>query len=167
MNTHENYVSLETAKLLKQAGFDWECDSFYGLDVRYKGKSINEDEEYELKAKGEESKIEHVDGGMVYNFYHTNKEGKGFGGYSRPTLAAAQKWLREVKKCHVICDLSSICEPPGYSFYIFHFIFDERGCYEIDKSYQCTVYEYYLTYEEALEAGLKKCFELILKKKND
>ena len=29
MNTHETYVSLETAKLLKQAGFDWECNRFY------------------------------------------------------------------------------------------------------------------------------------------
>ena len=26
MNIHESYVSLETAKLLKKAGFDWDCD---------------------------------------------------------------------------------------------------------------------------------------------
>ena len=26
---HECYVSLEVAKLLKEAGFDWECDKFY------------------------------------------------------------------------------------------------------------------------------------------
>ena len=26
---HECYVSLEVAKLLKEAGFDWECQSYY------------------------------------------------------------------------------------------------------------------------------------------
>lgn len=29
METHETYVSIETAKLLKQAGFDWECNKAY------------------------------------------------------------------------------------------------------------------------------------------
>ena len=30
MNTHESYVSLETAKMLKEAGFDWKC--FYSTN---------------------------------------------------------------------------------------------------------------------------------------
>lgn len=30
METHKTYVSIETAKLLQQAGFDWDCkDKFY------------------------------------------------------------------------------------------------------------------------------------------
>ena len=29
MNLHESYVSLETAKMLKQAGFDWECEEIW------------------------------------------------------------------------------------------------------------------------------------------
>jgi hypothetical protein len=34
MNTHETYVNFETAKLLKQAGFDWEVEFFY-QDSKY------------------------------------------------------------------------------------------------------------------------------------
>lgn len=33
MNTHESYVSLETTKLLKQAGFDWKCINRYIKDT--------------------------------------------------------------------------------------------------------------------------------------
>ena len=29
METHETHVSIETAKLLKQAGFDWTCENGY------------------------------------------------------------------------------------------------------------------------------------------
>ena len=33
MNTHEIYVSLEVAKLLKQAGFDWVCPDKYERNI--------------------------------------------------------------------------------------------------------------------------------------
>jgi len=153
---HEYYVSLEVAKLLKEAGFDWGCDFFYGLDVRYRGKSIGEDEEYELKAKGKGSKIEYVDGGIVYNFYHSNKEGEDYGGYSRPTLDVAQRWLREVKRINI--EILYLFEPCNHYF--------ARACY-LDTNTPLYIPNPPKSkiYEEVQEAGIKKALELILEKR--
>ena len=157
MNTHETYVSLKTSQLLKRAGFDWGCDTFYGLDVRYKGKSIDEDKEYELKVCGKGKEIEYVDGGMVYNFYHTNKEDEDFGGYSRPTLSIAQKWLREIKDYDVyVFPTNNVKRENVYSIGIKYF---GRSVW-IEG--QPSTNEY-LTYESALEAGINKCLTILLK----
>lgn len=64
----EDYVSLETAKLLKERGFKEWCRQCYGLDVRHNGEPIDVDEEYELKDAGRENEIEYVDGGRMYNY---------------------------------------------------------------------------------------------------
>ena len=148
---HESYVSLEIAKLLKQAGFTWLCGSLYGLDVRYKGKSIDEDKEYSLKAAGKGKEIKYVDGGLVYNFNNTNDD--SFGGYSRPTHAVAQRWLREVKKVDVLVE-------KRFCAYVY-------SLSNIDDNTNNVIPEMsvgYDTYEQALEAGIKKCLTLILEK---
>lgn len=69
MNTHETYVTLETAKLLKEAGFDWKCygnitdgDTEPFISIFAETNSSLEDDEY-----------------------------------SAPTLEVAQRWLRELK----------------------------------------------------------------------
>lgn len=147
---HENYVSLETAKLLKQTGFDWGCHGFYGIDVRHNGESIDFDEECELKAEGKESEIEYVDGGKVYSFYHSNIEDGDYGGYSRPTLAVAQKWLREVKGMYIYVKPCNIYNEQIESwssrlFYKGNDIIVQGGAFG--------------SYEEALEAGIKECVE--------
>ena len=67
---HETYVSLEVAKLLKQAGFNWNinsCYNCYGIPILS------------------------TDMG-VYSNYNEDKNI-----ISAPTLTVAQKWLREVK----------------------------------------------------------------------
>ena len=73
---HECYVSPEVAKLLEQAGFDWEVNHSYpnvsALDNSCSG--YMED----------------------LSFYHNLNDGK-YGGLSAPTLEVAQRWLREVK----------------------------------------------------------------------
>ena len=83
MNTYETYVSLETAKLLKQAGFDWEVDACYTygdyFDFLQRPKNCNE--------------IEHW--------------------HSAPTLSVAQKWLREVKGYYVFVTDDSQCVEPN------------------------------------------------------
>ena len=74
MNTHETYVSLETAQLLKEAGFDWDC-----LGVWVEGKfSIWYEPKSNVWWKGQKEV------------------------YSASTLAVAQKWLREVKNIQII-----------------------------------------------------------------
>ena len=71
---HECYVSVEVAKLLKKAGFDWEVNHSYpnceSLDNSCSG--YMED----------------------LSFYHNLNDGK-YGGMSAPTLDVAQRWLRE------------------------------------------------------------------------
>ena len=62
----EDYVSFETAKLLKEKGFDYICDKVYDEVNQYR------------------CPIE----------YKMNLEGKGY--YLCPTLQMAMKWLREV-----------------------------------------------------------------------
>ena len=64
----EDYVSFETAKLLKEKGFDVRLDSFYNSDGRACYSSL-------------------------YNWNQTTGE---YPDYSRPTLWLAMKWLREV-----------------------------------------------------------------------
>lgn len=71
MNTHESYVSLETAKMLKRAGFDWGCEHCYFND------KFDEDL-YEPD-----------------NFLDCTYQ------IAAPTLDVAQRWLREVKNISV------------------------------------------------------------------
>ena len=122
MNEHENYCSLETAKLLKQAGFDWECDKGYD------GK------------RNEELWV-------LLNFNLFNDK------YSLPSLSVAQKWLREVKgiEVNVLCVYINLIKKYSYA------AFEGKYNHEIiDDGFD--------TYEEALEAGIKKCLTLILEK---
>ena len=72
---HEWYVSLEVAKRLKKAGFDWDIYSAYNKDGMFtdKNRSI-----------------------LTWNDFANY--------YSAPTLDAAQKWLREPWDLIVIVD---------------------------------------------------------------
>ena len=121
MNTHETYCSLETCKLLKQAGFDWECSHWIGDDGSL---WITDRETNNLSPENKE------------RFLHC------------PSLAVAQKWLREVKGYEIYVRKSELY----YGDYIFYL---NGACY---------VHQHFLTYEEAQEAGIKKCLTLILEK---
>ena len=66
----ENFVSFETAKLLKEAGFDVPCRSYYELED---GEIVRKDSI----------------GSSDYNAYEDTV-------CSRPTQALAARWLREV-----------------------------------------------------------------------
>lgn len=73
---HECYVSLEVAKLLKEAGFDWECKTYYDISL-YRDEIIIEGEFHD------------------YNFTTGNII------FSVPTLDVAQRWLREEKNYEI------------------------------------------------------------------
>ena len=73
---HECYVSPEVAKLLREAGFDWECKEYY-YNFTTTGWSLNFDD----------------------NFVNWNSWSEQY--ISAPTLEVAQKWLREVKDIDV------------------------------------------------------------------
>ena len=72
ITNHEYYVSLEVAKLLKEAGFEWEIKTFYFMDQL--GETML---------------------GDAKNHNFSNQF------ISAPTLEVAQRWLREVKNIDV------------------------------------------------------------------
>jgi len=106
-NSHEFYCGLEASQLLRDAGFTWICDSLYGTDFRYKGRQIDEDEEYELKAAGKGHLIEKVLGGCVYCFNHHNDPKKDPYSWTRPSLSIAQRFILEKFQMHITIFSSS------------------------------------------------------------
>lgn len=120
----ESYVSFETAKMLKEAGFDEVCSWAY-----YR----------------------------AYNWclIHERNSKLCLGYYSRPTQALAARWLRESRH-YVICAWLAIKEKKW--FYAYGDTDDMFLTY--DYAISDAIYE---TYEEAMEAGLKNCLELIKK----
>jgi hypothetical protein len=130
---HEVYVSLEIAKLLKELGFDWPTRYSYDL--------------YLYSTEGEKRVID----GFASTFCNEHN-----GLASMPTLDVAQRWLREEKLYNVLVDTG------GYKNY--EYFIDYHGVKE-GPNYPFHEYNHNLicnTYEEALEAGIKKTLELIL-----
>ena len=78
---HECYISLEIAKLLKEAGFDWKLNS------RWQDWGGKNPHEFILKTD-----LLYADGPAEYDGFHA---------LPSPTLDVAQRWLREVKNVDV------------------------------------------------------------------
>ena len=73
----EQYVTFETARMLKEAGFDALCNSMY-TDNGFGWSDLDK---------------------VNYNEYETS--------YSRPTQSLAAKWLREVHNIDVVVDIAN------------------------------------------------------------
>lgn len=144
---HECYVSLEVAKLLKEAGFDWACREYY-YNFTTTGWSLSFDD----------------------NFVNWNNWSEQY--VSAPTLDVAQRWLREVKHCFVNinidvddneCEDTIVVEPFTCNYIIegFPYCNNSPGDDYIRNAHGER--EYFDTYEEAQEAGIKKCLTILLK----
>ena len=140
METHETYVSLEVAKLLKQAGFNWEVYRCY-------------------ETLPEKKKI--------FGLHLIPYQGKARKDVlPAPSLAVAQKWLRGVKNISVEVnhgyefDYNNSTSTPTlfWKFEAGNIEFDADEFFDDD-------YANFKTYEEALEAGIKKCLTFLLKEK--
>ena len=136
----EDYVSFETAKLLKEKGFNEEVICYYD-----DGGSLNLNKFVEFQCCN---------------------EGYGSGVFAAPTLQNAMKWLREVHHIHTeIClykTNESDVEPmksrkvPYYTFGVWDTITGDN----IDKRFTNDFIGD--TYEEACEAALKYCIENLI-----
>ena len=139
--THETYVSLEVARLLKEAGFNWGVYSYYCMD---------EHAEYYKKLcfYSHGSAPGHND----CNSFYGNRT------ISAPTLEVAQRWLREAKKlCITIQPIFAKTKEGltiiiGFSSLIFH----------INGKIKPAVVDYNGPYEATQEEAIKKALELIL-----
>ena len=143
-NTHEYYVSLETAKMLKEAGFDWKCMKCYNHEVMFDMESDEIREQFPQ---------------------HSSYD------VLAPTLDVAQRWLREVKNCYVNvyvdCDSVEVFYTASYLFhngdnYNASYIWEDTGMNNDVKHRRFR--RFFDNYEEALEAGIKKALEIILEK---
>ncbi|MBR1525069.1 MAG: hypothetical protein IJ640_00215 [Prevotella sp.] len=145
MNTHEEFVSIETAKLLKQAGFDWELVSRYAERIPIG----NEEPPQFMLLTGDDMGHQNWNG---YTKYEPNL-------CSAPTQAVAQRWLRERHSLDIIINRH---KARGWRCWVENDILPHMK----DTEIICLcVTETAPTYEAALEAGLQKCLTLILEEK--
>ena len=135
---HESYVTLKTGKLLQEAKFGTKNCRFYYSEFTDAPTSAGVVDE---------------DTGKVYGLFDSLCCGESDDVYDIPvpTLAIAQKWLREVK---------------GYELWVYpfstHYRFSFYGYLANEDNY--TDFD---TYEQALEAGIQKALKYILKDKED
>ena len=140
MNTHESYVSLETAKLLKRAGFNWECRFYYSVlvDAPESAGILDDETKY------------------VYGLFDTCicGEGNSVGDVLAPSLSFAQKWIREVKHCSI--EVVSRIEKDNEVWYGVKFmeLTPQEGRFCMPLSVEFSHLQP-LTYEQALEEGIK------------
>lgn len=136
----EDYVSFETAKLLKEKGFDEKCQKVYmhndqllWAQIFMEGESFVNNECIDLVAK--------------YN----NWAGSDYA-FLCPTLQMAMKWFRRVHHIHIRL-INSTDESYRYEIY------PRKGKY---VSYCFSDKSYYETYEQACEVALKYCLENLI-----
>ena len=139
----EDYVSFEIAKLLKEKGFDTPCDRWYS--------------EYTPQYYGNEKHI-----CIEFDKHNRHENNYEFICYA-PTLQMAMKWLRETQGLNIYArgvwkdveiSVFGDWEPAvvGYEWFIESLT---------DDTYSKTSIEQFLTYEQACEAAISYCLNLI------
>lgn len=152
--TTEDYVSFETAKLLKEKGFKQWCYKCYGTAVYHKGEPISFDEEHDLLNAGLGDEIEYVEGGYLYDFGCDNRE-EHAKVWAAPTLWAATKWLvREYKLyVHVVPSVEGYYWTEKWHSYV----------EELDKRYPFGKFiGTFNSPEQAYDAAIKYCLENLI-----
>jgi len=122
----EAYVSFETARLLKEKGFDELCFAYYYTYNDLEGKCLK------LWRKFPRRPI---------NTDYLNV----------PTQQMAMRWLREVYKIDISIYPYGNYSPDNYQFDVY-----ENRYLIVSKD------DGYMTYEEAIEAGIKYCLENLI-----
>ena len=131
----EDYVSFETAKLLKEKGFEEDCHAYWDLTIVTKTPKI----------------------GLSVFSKNWNYKWNPFPFLiSAPTLQMAMKWLREKHNLHChsdydivlgwYCQITSLTETVEYDY-------EEMKHYHPDKD------NGFSSPEEACEAAIKYCLE--------
>jgi hypothetical protein len=131
----EDYVSFETAKLLKEKGFDEACHAYYDGGHRHL--------------------LKFVQNGLYNNAGVVANSGICVG----PTLQMAMKWLREEHRLHISAEMGFDADNHQYYFFVPSVcrFSDKSGEYENpfgEKEFD--------TYEEACEAAIRYCLENLI-----
>lgn len=132
----EDYVSFETAKLLKEKGFNAEIDTYYSPECKFKIWCPNGLKSY-LDNKGTET--------LWWKCI-------------APTLQMAIKWLREVHKIYIEINIRIILgQWSGYDISIY--TTDNDGF--LNKKIPIILKDN-TSYEEACEEAIKYCLENLI-----
>ena len=132
----EQLISLETAKLAKEKGFDWECNCVFF------GEGIDDDLLYYEASAGKTQN-------SLLEEHYFSCDDKPF--CTAPTQSLLQKWLREVHKIDVYSTWGTYLEKTVWYFY--------NSKISIGATFSSK--KHWNTYEEALEAGLFEALNLI------
>ena len=128
----EQLIGFKTAKLAKEKGFDWECNSLYRTPSIYGISVFNNSK----------------------NFNPTEKQTDYNDWFSAPTQSLLQKWLREKYRIDIDitrCTVQNHNDGVGYQYEFNENDGEDGGsCFTIFNSY-----------EEALEKGLYESLKLI------
>lgn len=136
----ESYVSFDTAKMLKEAGFDVPTRGIYHTDREGNHKFS----EYDRKQTSDDLSWNCGDG-FQYE-------------YLAPTQALAARWLREVHRIAV--DATFI--PPSTDGDVWQYFIGNMDDMVWNGDFEPSDRKY-ATYEAALEAGLQEAIKLIKK----
>lgn len=144
----EQLISLKTAKLAKEKGFNLNSHAFYGCDNPVGNTKPNK---LILRSWEPWTKFGSDD---------SSQEGTTI--YSAPIQSLLQKWLREDYGIHITIELQDTTTEYYWSFGITT-SYVREFCDEDFTDQAKTVYNHqqYSTYEEALEAGLYEALKLI------
>ena len=134
----ESYVSFNTAKLLKEAGFDVPCRGVYVTDRT----GYYEFREYDNKQTTNDLCWDTEDG---YQYE-----------YLAPTQALAARWLRE--KHRIVVDVAFI--PPSVNGDVWQYFIGEMDDMVWEGDFESSDRKY-STYEEAFGAGLQEAIKLM------
>lgn len=135
----EDYVSFEISKLLKEKGFDIECQCCYTP----KGYIRN------LLTDANNVKIQDFNSLTEFEYEGIGLKG-WYGSISAPTLQMTMKWLRDVHNIFIQVELYS-----KYNDYCFE-LFQNTHRLILKK------HETYNSYEEACEAAIKYVLENLI-----
>ena len=129
----EDYVSFETAKLLKERGFDEKCSHYWQDEIS----------EYSI------TKEIHrwTDSTLANTEISTSKR------FSAPTLQMVMKWLREVHNIHI--SIATVCDGKAWGY--------ETIIQKQRIPVPATLFiDWKDTSEEACEAAIRYCLENLI-----
>lgn len=129
----EEFVTFETAKLLKEKGFDEPCMNYFTKEG-FLGKEI-------------------IHSNWTDEPCFNNAEYNDFV-CTQPTQALVMRWLREVHNIVIVINIAPTCNS-YYWFKVFTYSKNNELQYTIHSE------ESYSTYEEACENAIKHCIRMI------
>lgn len=135
----EDYVSLKTAKLLKEKGFDVETRGYYPI-------------------KGDATGRLFANSSSEYNHNHSQVQ------ISAPTLQMAMKWLREVHHLFIGCGPRLSFTDFYWITANIYRVRKKSSLYHTEDvdDYSCVASCDEHSYEEACEAAIKYCLESLI-----